>query len=61
MPAVLPIASALFAADQVGAIVLPIMIYHMSQLLVCAYVSQKAGQAVQEQKPAGAMAGSITK
>lgn len=38
----LPIAAALFAADQVGAIVLPLMIYHMSQLLVCAFVSQRA-------------------
>ncbi|OCX61287.1 hypothetical protein BFP70_01535 [Thioclava sp. SK-1] len=38
----LPIATALFAPDQVGAIVLPVMIYHMSQLLVCAFVSQKA-------------------
>ena len=57
----LPIASALFAADQVGAIVLPIMIYHMSQLLVCAYLSQKAGQAIRQQNPAEVMAGSITK
>ncbi|MCT4370567.1 bile acid:sodium symporter [Yangia mangrovi] len=40
----LPIATALFAADQVGAIVLPVMIYHMSQLLVCAFVSQKAAR-----------------
>ena len=46
----LPIASALFAADQVGAIVLPIMIYHMSQLLVCAYVSQKAGRRMREEE-----------
>lgn len=38
----LPIATALFAPDIVGAIVLPLMIYHMSQLLVCAFVSQKA-------------------
>lgn len=38
----LPIATALFAQDMVGAIVLPLMIYHMSQLLVCAFVSQKA-------------------
>lgn len=44
----LPIASALFAASQVGAIVLPIMIYHMSQLLVCAYISQKAAQRLTE-------------
>ncbi|SOH93770.1 solute carrier family 10 (sodium/bile acid cotransporter), member 7 [Monaibacterium marinum] len=38
----LPIATALFAPDMVGAIVLPLMIYHMSQLLVCAFISQKA-------------------
>jgi len=37
----LPIATALFASDVVGAIVLPLMIYHMSQLIVCAFVSQK--------------------
>lgn len=41
----LPIATALFASDRVGAIVLPIMIYHISQLLVCAYLAQKAAQA----------------
>ncbi|MFW2589391.1 bile acid:sodium symporter family protein [Sagittula sp. SSi028] len=40
----LPIATALFAASDVGAIVLPLMIYHMSQLLVCAFVSQKAAR-----------------
>ncbi|ANT62020.1 MULTISPECIES: bile acid:sodium symporter family protein [unclassified Salipiger] len=40
----LPIATALFAADKVGAIVLPVMIYHMSQLLVCAFISQKAAR-----------------
>lgn len=38
----LPIATALFANDQVGAIVLPLMMYHMLQLLVSAYLSQKA-------------------
>ena len=38
----LPIATALFAPDIVGAIVLPLMIYHMSQLVVCAFVSQKS-------------------
>ncbi|WP_226626776.1 bile acid:sodium symporter family protein [Alloyangia pacifica] len=40
----LPIATALFAPDQVGAIVLPVMIYHMSQLLVCAFISQRAAR-----------------
>jgi len=37
----LPIATALFPADTIGAIVLALLIYHMSQLIVCAVVSQK--------------------
>ena len=40
----LPIATALFAPETVGAIVLPVMMYHMSQLLVCAFISQKAAR-----------------
>ena len=51
----LPIATALFAADKVGAIVLPLLVYHMSQLLVCAYISQKAAHAArppEDQLPA---------
>lgn len=43
----LPIASALFAPDLVGAIVLPVMIYHLSQLLVCAFVAQRVGRKVE--------------
>jgi len=38
----LPIATALFPAEIVGATVLPLMIYHMSQLLVCALIAQRA-------------------
>lgn len=37
----LPIAMALFPAAQVSAIILPIMIYHMTQLLLCSAISQK--------------------
>nr|WP_281719797.1 bile acid:sodium symporter family protein [Nitrosomonas nitrosa] len=37
----LPMAIALFPADNVAAIVLPLMIYHMLQLLVCAYIAQR--------------------
>ncbi|SNS31781.1 bile acid:sodium symporter family protein [Tropicimonas sediminicola] len=40
----LPIASTLFPADQVGAIVLPIMIYHMVQLLICAVIAQRSAR-----------------
>lgn len=42
----LPIATALFAPERVGAIVLPLMIYHMLQLLVCAFLAQRKLRAV---------------
>lgn len=44
----LPIATALFPAATLGATVLPLMIYHLSQLFVCALVAQRASRA---QKP----------
>lgn len=37
----LPIASAIFPAATVGATVLPIMMYHMIQLLVCSFLAQR--------------------
>lgn len=40
----LPIATALFSPEVIGAIVLPLLIYHMSQLLICALVSQDASR-----------------
>ncbi|MTH79734.1 bile acid:sodium symporter family protein [Paracoccus aestuariivivens] len=40
----LPIATALFPAATVGATVLPILIYHMSQLLVCAMIAQASAR-----------------
>ena len=42
----LPIAAALFPVQTVGAIILPIMIYHMLQLFVCAYIAQKAARGI---------------
>ncbi|MFD2173511.1 bile acid:sodium symporter family protein [Rhodobacter lacus] len=44
----LPIASALFPVAEVGAIVLPAMIYHITQLLICAFVSQRAARQLPE-------------
>lgn len=41
----LPIASAIFPAATVGATVLPVMIYHMTQLLVCSAVAQRYARA----------------
>jgi sodium/bile acid cotransporter 7 len=35
-----PIAGALFPASQIGAIILPLMIFHQIQLLVCAVIAQ---------------------
>lgn len=37
----LPIATAIFAASQVGAVVLPLMLFHLIQLLVCAVIAQR--------------------
>lgn len=37
----LPIASAIFPAATVGATVLPVMMYHMLQLLVCSFIAQR--------------------
>ncbi|MEI4473194.1 bile acid:sodium symporter family protein [Frigidibacter sp. MR17.24] len=37
----LPIATALFPAATLGAVVLPTMLYHLSQLFVCAVVAQR--------------------
>jgi sodium/bile acid cotransporter 7 len=36
-----PIAKVLFAGGSLGAIVLPIMIYHQIQLIVCAVIAQR--------------------
>ncbi|WP_018001359.1 bile acid:sodium symporter family protein [Paracoccus sp. N5] len=41
----LPIAYAIFPAATVGATVLPVMIYHMTQLLVCSAVAQRHARA----------------
>jgi len=39
-----PMAKVMFAAGSLGAIVLPIMIYHQIQLIVCAVVAQRYAQ-----------------
>ncbi|WP_435170471.1 bile acid:sodium symporter family protein [Falsirhodobacter sp. 1013] len=40
----LPIAAALFPAAVIGTTVLPLMMFHMTQLLVCAVVAQRLAQ-----------------
>ncbi|WP_265499795.1 bile acid:sodium symporter family protein [Paracoccus beibuensis] len=43
----LPIATALFPAETVGATVLPVLIFHMAQLLICAMIAQHSARRVQ--------------
>ncbi|MFC3059309.1 bile acid:sodium symporter family protein [Paenirhodobacter populi] len=50
----LPIASALFPAASVGAIILPTMIYHISQLLLCSIIAQRIARHVQISSPGAA-------
>ncbi|PZQ45980.1 MAG: hypothetical protein DI556_21470 [Rhodovulum sulfidophilum] len=40
----LPISTAIFPPSAVGAIVLPLMLFHLSQLLVCALVAQRTSR-----------------
>jgi sodium/bile acid cotransporter 7 len=45
-----PMAGALFPAAQVGLIILPLMIFHQLQLIVCAILAQRYAQAGSERK-----------
>ncbi|MBU2958471.1 bile acid:sodium symporter family protein [Paracoccus sp. C2R09] len=46
----LPIATALFPAAIVGATVLPVLVYHMAQLLACAVIAQSGARRAAEQE-----------
>ncbi len=45
-----PMAKVMFAGGSLGAIVLPIMLYHQIQLIVCAFVAQRYARAGQAQE-----------
>ncbi|MDH2432815.1 bile acid:sodium symporter [Pokkaliibacter sp. MBI-7] len=49
-----PMAQVLFAASSVGAILLPIMLFHQIQLMTCAVLAQKYG--ARKETPASALA-----
>ena len=40
----LPIATALFSPDVIGPVILPLMLYHLAQLLICAIIAQRWSQ-----------------
>ncbi|HBQ48778.1 MAG TPA: bile acid:sodium symporter, partial [Hyphomonas atlantica] len=39
-----PMAAAMFAPAQVGVIILPLMIFHQLQLIVCAIIARNYGE-----------------
>ena len=40
-----PVAGVLFAPEQVGAIILPLMLFHQIQLIACAVLARRLGKA----------------
>jgi sodium/bile acid cotransporter 7 len=50
----IPMAKVLFAGHAVGVIVLPLMLFHQMQLMVCAVLAQKYAAMPREAKPAAA-------
>ncbi|WP_198084452.1 bile acid:sodium symporter family protein [Variovorax sp. E3] len=48
----IPMAKVLFASHAVGAIVLPLMLFHQMQLMVCAVLAQRYARRGQEAAPA---------
>ncbi|MDR0479188.1 MAG: bile acid:sodium symporter [Burkholderiaceae bacterium] len=49
----IPMAKVLFPAQAVGAIVLPLMLFHQMQLMVCAVIAQRYARQGQEAAPGG--------
>ncbi len=48
----LPIAAVLFAGDGMALIIVPLMIYHQAQLIICAILSQRLGRDAPAEEPA---------
>jgi sodium/bile acid cotransporter 7 len=48
----LPMAGVLFAGDQVGLLVLPIMLFHMIQLMTCAWIAARMSRRSEATQPA---------
>jgi sodium/bile acid cotransporter 7 len=47
----IPMAKVLFASHAVGAIVLPLMLFHQMQLMVCAVLAQRYSKRVDDPHP----------
>jgi sodium/bile acid cotransporter 7 len=53
----IPMANVLFASSAAGAIVLPLMLFHQMQLMVCAVLARRYAARKEKPEPAAAMAG----
>lgn len=51
----LPMANIIFSASTVGLIVLPLMLFHQMQLMVCAALARRYGQRPEQVVPVGAI------
>ena len=51
-----PMAGVLFSAAAIGPVLLPLMLFHQIQLMVCAVLAQQYLRAFQAQEAAGAAA-----
>jgi sodium/bile acid cotransporter 7 len=49
-------ANAIFAGQSIGAIVLPLMLFHQIQLMACAVIAQKYANRLKERQAQGATA-----
>jgi sodium/bile acid cotransporter 7 len=52
----LPMAAAIFAGQNIGAIVLPVMIFHQIQLVLCAMLARRYARRVESAEPQAALA-----
>ena len=55
----IPMAKVLFPAQQVGAIVLPLMLFHQMQLMVCAVLAQRYARRVEHDAVGGTPSGAV--
>ena len=52
-----PIAGVLFPSAEVGAILLPLMLFHQLQLIACAFIARRLASKVPAEEPGAEMAG----
>jgi sodium/bile acid cotransporter 7 len=55
----IPMAKVLFPAQSVGAVVLPLMLFHQMQLMVCAVLAQRWARRVEHDPLGGAPRGAV--